>query len=117
MRLTRFTVRRLMIVVAVLAIVLWLGTIVTRWVHYRNQSMIYSELVRAFEMERLVIQERLKAIPPDNPATRERLESVIADKRQEIIKSSILADRYRRAMQRPWYRVDPDAIEPKGPFP
>ncbi len=117
MRLPRFTVLRLMVAVAVLAIILWLGTIGTRWVYYRNQSMIHRELVRAIEMERLVIQERLKAIPTDNRAARERLESVIETKRQEMIRSSILTDRYRRAMERPWYRVDPNAIEPKGPFP
>jgi hypothetical protein len=109
MNLPRLTIRRLMITVAFLAILFWIGLIVSRWNVYRHRVMQYNEQTVMLIIDRAAIEQQLVVIPPENAPARKQLESAKAYNRQMLIKASILLDRYQKAVKRPWLRVEPDS--------
>jgi type II secretory pathway pseudopilin PulG len=117
MNLPRPTIRRLMVAVAFLAILLWVVLTVSRWTEYRHRAMRLREQILVLEIERLMFDERLLTISLENIPARKQHESAIADNRQARIKAEILFDRYRKAMQHPWFRVEPDSTVEEKYYP
>jgi hypothetical protein len=117
MKPARLTIRRLMILVAILAILLWVGVIVSKWNGYRRRTMQLTEQRLVLTIERLRSITRLGTIPPENMLARKQLDSEIAENRQAMIKTEILLDRYQKAMKRPWLRVEPDSSVEEKYYP
>jgi hypothetical protein len=113
----RLTIRRLMVTVALLAILLWVGLIVSRWSEYRRRTIQLREQRLVLTVESFIFDKRLQAIPPENIAARKQVESSIAEHRQAVIKTEILFDRYQKAMRRPWLRVEPDSTVEEKYYP
>jgi hypothetical protein len=117
MKPPKLTIRRMMLTVAVLAILFWVGLIVSRWAIYRNRFMVLRELSLVLRAESLSLETRLQAIPPANIAAKKQLESSIEDRRQATIKTEVLLDRYKKAMKRPWLSVEPDSSVEERYYP
>jgi hypothetical protein len=113
----RLTIRRMMAVVAFLAILFWVGLVVSRWTEYRCRTMQLTEQRLVLTVESFYFDKRLQAIPPKNIAARKQFESSIAEHRQATIKTEILLARYRKAMRRPWLRVEPDSTVEEKYYP
>ena len=92
MRLSRprFTVRRLMIGVAACALLLWPAILALRWEAYRRRALQYEEVARTLSSELITIRARGG---PESEAKMREL--ALFDQMRE-------AEKYRRAMQRPW---------------
>jgi hypothetical protein len=78
MKLTGLTIRRLMIAVAFLAILYWVGLIVCRWTEYHNRVVQYNEQTVMLIIDRAAIEQQLDVVPPGNAPARIQLESAKA---------------------------------------
>ena len=105
----RFTVRRLMITVAMLAVLLWSGMTGTRWAEYRRLAMHHENLSRVLSGEIEAFRRVLRATPPEAVLARVQLDSAIMDRRRALDEELSQAERYRRVMQRPWLVVSPNS--------
>jgi hypothetical protein len=109
----RFTVRRMMVAVAVVAVLSWLGSVGVRRAECRRLVRTHEELCRALSAEIGVFRGQLRIGRSDDVLARVQLESAIMERRPALNKEIALTERYRRAMRRPWLPVEPDPPPPK----
>jgi hypothetical protein len=97
----RFTVRRMMSLVAFVALLVWLASVATRWIDCRSRALHQEELARVLSIEKLAIRNQ--------GASEGEVKSVEV----AIAEAVEQARRYRRGMQRPWLPVEPYPRMPK----
>ncbi len=112
----RFTIRRLMAVVAIVAILLTAGKMLMTW---RLRSLKAGEYAAeaqswaddASKVERMMVKPRSQS----DPASRQRLAGlgeVARNYRDHERSNRELASKYARAAARPWVPIEPDPPEP-----
>ena len=106
MRRPRFTVRRLMVAVAIVAALVWSVTIAMRWVEYRRIAAHHEEVcdVLSGEIESLTVQAEGEKSQGRLMKQRE-LEDFVRHREIALSEESRLAMKYRRAMNQPWRSV------------
>lgn len=99
----RFTVRRMMAVVALVAIGLGTTDLWQRWRTYRHLAWVYEYR----ETKRLWGIESATEAMRRSPANKEVFTDLIAEDRQAVEYLARLKTKYRRAGSRPWIAVPP----------
>ena len=113
----RFTIRSLMVVVAVVATILTAEKIRRNWRERSLKATAYSAEAKSWsddasKVERMMVMPRSRS----DPASRERLadlEKVARNYRDHERSHRELASQYARAAARPWLPIEPDLSEPK----
>jgi hypothetical protein len=102
MRLPRFSVRTLMLAVVVVALLVWGGMVGMRWYVYYTLATTYGTYER--EWREMAVRDR--GIPASSRSVAAKWGPQIAEY------YAPLAQKYRRAMWRPWIPVAPDPPAP-----
>jgi hypothetical protein len=113
MKRPRFTVRRMMVAVAVVAMILGIGLAAKRLQERRTRALALAKYFRSREdKERRMLglpefRSHLASLGPD--ARRDDLR----DREKEIERHGLMRLRYERASRYPWLPMEPDPPEPK----
>jgi hypothetical protein len=113
----RFTIRWLMVVVAVVATLLTAEKMRRNWRERSLMAAAYSAEAKSWsddasKVESMMVMPRSRS----DPASRQRLadlERVARNYRDHERSNRELASRYARAAARPWLPIEPDLSEPK----
>ena len=97
----RLSIRRLMAIVAVVAMVVWAATVANRRSDYGRLAQQHEAVARVLSAE--IISIRRQGGREEEAKMRE----------WALLEESRLEGVYRRAMQHPWARVGPDEGEPR----
>jgi hypothetical protein len=100
-RLPRFTVRRLMFVVAIAALLVWSCTVVMQWESYRRRAEDHEQTIRVLSSEIQAL--RGQAGKADQVRMREEV----------MAEEMMLLRRCRRGVRRPWLPLSSLLSEPK----
>ena len=105
MRLHRphFTIRRLLVAVAVVALLIWPATLVMRREDYRRRADQHEDVMRTLSSELISLRRQGGQ------------EGEARMKEGVLFEESRLAGVYRRAMDRPWRRIRPGEGDPRPP--
>jgi hypothetical protein len=115
MRLPRmqFTVMRMMVAVAVVAVLLGVGPLRQRSANYHRKAMEHA-LGVGVSKENAKVQ---RAGVREHPEVRESLEASAAEWERVAVWHADLAEKYSRAASRPWETVPMDPRPPVHPLP
>jgi Tfp pilus assembly protein PilE len=123
MKFPRFTVRRLMVAVAVVGVFLTAARLVYFWRHYQalatmhaTKAADYLQQAEKFERKQQWTA-RASTTSGQQSGTWERMATVSGAMSQKLrllaSHESRLKQKYERGSRRPWLPVEPDAPEPK----
>ena len=101
----RWTVRRTMIAVAVMAVLVWSSIVAWRWFDYRRLAIHHENVRETLDGEILSLREQIEEAKSKGSPLPAGIEGQITERHKAIADQKRLADAYRQGMSQPWRKV------------